>query len=134
MIKLLIGKPGVGKTKDIITNANKAGLNSKGNVIFIGESNESILEINHDVRYINISDYPITSSNQFISFIYGIIGADYDIESIYLDGISNIYIMTSEEICDWLEKIKVIADKYEIKFEISITIDGDLPECFNTYL
>jgi len=134
MINLLIGQRGMGKTKDMIKNANLAVKSAKGHIIFIDESNESILEIKHDIRYINISEYPIGSSNEFIAYIYGLLGMDNDIETIYLDGVLNVYIMTPEEICGWLEKVKIISDNRKVNFEISISINGDIPECFSPYL
>jgi len=134
MIKLLIGQPGIGKTKQMIAHANEAVSTAKGNIIFIDESNESILEIHHDIRYINVSEYPISSSNQFIAFLSGILGTNHDIESVYLDGILNVFIMTPEETCLWLEKIKPLSDKYDVKFEISISIAGNIPDCFASYL
>lgn len=134
MIKLLIGQTGIGKTKEMIEHANSAISTAKGNILFIDESDESILEINHEIRYINISDYPVNSSTEFIAFLYGLMSSNYDIESIYLDGILNIYIMTPEEICDWLEKIKHLSEKHEVKFEISLSYNGQIPECFTPYL
>ncbi|MCK8059192.1 MULTISPECIES: twitching motility protein PilT [unclassified Fusibacter] len=134
MIKLLIGQTGIGKTKEMIEHANSAITTAKGNILFIDESNESILEINHEIRYINISDYPVNSSTEFIAFLYGLMSSNYDIESIYLDGILNIYIMTPEEICVWLEKIKLLSEKHEVRFEISLSYNGEIPECFKPYL
>jgi hypothetical protein len=118
----------------MIANSNEALAITKGNIVFIGESNESILELKHDIRYIDISEYPIDSSHSFIAFLYGLVGSNNDIEKIYLDGISNIYIMTPEEISSWLNKIKEISDRHEVNFEISISISGDTPECLKEYL
>jgi len=134
MIKLLIGQPGEGKTKEMIKHANLAEKTAKGNIVFIDESNESILEINHNIRYINISEYPMNSSNEVVAFIYGLLGTDYDIETIYLDGVLNLFIMTPEETCKWLEKMKAISDNRKIKFEISVSINGEIPECFSPYM
>lgn len=134
MIKLLIGQPGQGKTKEMIAHANAALETAKGDILFVGESNESMLEIKHEIRYINISEFPINSSNEFIAYLYGLLSSNYDIESIYLDGILNVYIMTSEEICEWLEKVKAISDKTNIRFEISISINGPIPDCFAPYM
>ncbi len=134
MIKLLIGKRGSGKTKDIIKHANNALSSAKGTILFINESDESILEINHSIRYINISDFPINSSNEIVPFLYGLLGTDNDIESIYLDGLFNLYIMTDEEACKLLEKIKILSAKHNIRFEISISIEGKTPECFTSFL
>lgn len=134
MIKILVGQPGIGKTKEMINHANSAIKSAKGSIIFIGESDESVLEINHSIRYVNISEYPLDSSNEFIAFLHGLMGGNYDIESLYLDGVLNVYIMTPREICDWLDKIKAIAEKHNIHIEISISIDGDIPDCFTPYL
>lgn len=134
MIKILISQPGTGKTKEMIKHANTALESAKGNIIFIGESNESMLELNHDIRYINISEFPLESSNEFIGFLHGLLGGNYDIETVYLDGIQNLYIMTPDETCKWLERIKVLSDKHNTRFEISISIKGDTPECFKPYL
>lgn len=134
MINLLVGQPGSGKTKDMIKHANTAVKTAKGNILFIGESDESMLEINHDIRYINISEYPVDSSNEFVAFLHGLMSSDYDLETMYLDGVLNVYIMTPEEICAWLDKIKFISDKHEIKVEISLSLDGPVPECFKPYL
>lgn len=79
MIKLLIGKPGSGKTKEMISHANDALKTAKGTILFINESNDSMLEIHHNIRYINISEYPIESSQEIIPFIYGLLSTDHDI-------------------------------------------------------
>lgn len=134
MIKLLVGSPGSGKTKQMIEHANDALKTAKGTILFINESADSILEINHDIRYINISDYPINSSNEIIPFLYGMLGTDHDIETIYLDGIFNLYIMSNKEACDWLEKVKVLSERHNLRFEISLSLEGETPECFKPYM
>lgn len=134
MIKLIIGQPGMGKTKEMIDHANAAVKTSKGNIIFIGESDESMLEIHHDIRYINISEFPINSSDEFIAFLHGLMSTNYDIESMYLDGILNIFILTPQEICEWLDKIKVIADGLNVHFEISLSLVGEIPECLKPFM
>ncbi len=134
MIKLLIGKPGTGKTKKMIEDANTEIVNAKGSIIFVAESDETVLEVNHDIRFINISEFPITSSNSFVAFLNGIMVSNYDIEKIYLDGISNVFIMTDEEKCDWLEKIEEVSEKFKVDFEISISVPDEVPECFNKYM
>jgi len=39
MLKILVGKKGVGKTKRIIQMANEAAGGAKGNVVFIDDDN-----------------------------------------------------------------------------------------------
>ncbi|MBN2897857.1 MAG: hypothetical protein JXO44_03685 [Clostridia bacterium] len=134
MIKLLTSRPGEGKTKEMIAHANKLLETAKGDVVFIGESNESILEINHNIRYIDISEYPLNATNEFNAFLHGLLGSNYDIQRVFLDGILNVFIMTPEEMATWLDEINGISDKYETNFEISISLAGDTPECLKKYL
>ena len=134
MIKLLIGNPGEGKTKDMIANANSSLDTAKGDIVFIGESNESILEVHHNIRFINISEFPVSSSTELLAFIHGLVSSNYDIETIFIDGVFNLFILTPEEICDWLEKAKAISEKHNIYFQISISLLGQLPECLKPYM
>lgn len=134
MIKLLIGEPGSGKTKVMIQRANEILETARGNIVFIGESDESILEVNHNIRYINASEFPLESSNEFIAFLYGLLSSNYDIETMYLDGILNIYVLTPDEICSWVNRIKLISDKFNVNFVISITTTGDVPDCLKSFL
>ena len=71
------------------------------------------------------------SSNEFIAVLYGLMGSNYDIERIYLDGILNYYIMTPEEICLWLEKVDLLAQKHNVYFEITLSYNGHIPECLD---
>lgn len=134
MIKLLIGQPGAGKTKEVISHANDALSTAKGNIVFIDESNESLLELNHEIRYIDISEFPVNSSNEFIAFLHGLMGSNYDIETIYIDGILNVFILSPEEVSAWLEKIENIASKHSVKFIITWSHSGNVPDGFSKYL
>lgn len=134
MIKLLISKPGEGKTKDMIKNANSLLETAKGDIVFIGESSDSILEVKHDIRFVNIAEYPLNSTNEFNAFLHGLLGSNYDIQRVFLDGILNIFILTPEEMCKWLEEINDISTKYDTNFEISISLSGDTPDCLKVYL
>lgn len=134
MIKLLIGQPGEGKTKEMIAHANAALSDVKGNIVFIGESNESMLEIHHNIRFINISEYPVTSSTELLAFIHGLVSSNYDIERIFIDGVFNLFIMTQEEISTWLESAQRISDKFNIKFQISISLKDDIKPCLEKFV
>ena len=59
MVNLIAGKKGSGKTKDIVNKANDALLSSKGNTIFIDDDNRAMYDLHHDIRFINLSEFPI---------------------------------------------------------------------------
>lgn len=134
MITLHIGQPGCGKTKILIDNANTSLKTAKGNIVFIDESDEGILELHHDIRYINISNFPIDSSQELVAFLYGLISSNNDIEYMFLDGLLNVYIMTDDEVYQWLEQIERLAKKHEIKFEISMSRNGEIPDQFQRFM
>ena len=43
-------------------------------------------ELDNRVRLINVTEYPIQNTDQFIGFVCGICSQDYDLQEIYLDG------------------------------------------------
>lgn len=134
MIKLYISQPGSGKTKEFIEDANHYVKSAKGNIVFIDESDEGILELHHDIRYINISSYPIDSSQELIAFLYGLMSSNHDIELMYLDGIFNLYMMTDQEACAWLELIEKLSTEHQVAFKISMSRNDDIPSCLLPYI
>lgn len=127
MVRLHIGQPGSGKTKELIAHADAALKSAKGSIVFIDESDEGILELHHDIRYINIANFPVESSHELLAFLYGLMSTNSDIEHMYLDGLLNVYIMTPEEIAQWLQAVKKLADNYNVAFDISYSLQGEVP-------
>ena len=88
-------------------------------------------ELNNKVRLINVMDFPITNSDEFLGFICGIVSQDNDLEEMYLDSFLTIaFIDSDSEITKAIEKLDVISEKYKIKFILSVSKNIDaLPEC-----
>ena len=87
MVELLIGKKGTGKTKVLIANVNDAAKNADGNVVFISNNTkQNMYDISSKVRMADTSDFNITSWDEFLGFICGIISGNYDITNIFVDG------------------------------------------------
>ena len=60
MVKLLIGKKGTGKTKNLIEQVNSASSVAKGNVVFISNNTSAAMfEISRNVRMIDTTDFDI---------------------------------------------------------------------------
>ena len=98
MVSLIAGKKGSGKTKDIVKRANECQQASKGNTIFIDDDNRAMYNLHHDIRFINLGEFPISSACEFFGFVCGLISNNYDIENIFIDGIMNTVKMTEEEL------------------------------------
>ncbi len=134
MVTLIAGKKGSGKTKDIVKKANDELLASKGNTIFIDDDNRAMYDLHHDIRFINLSEFPITSSCEFLGFICGLISNNYDIEKIYIDGIMNTVKMSEEEISTWFAKIDDLSTAFNIDFVITLNHEAEVPAALHRFL
>ena len=134
MVTLIAGKKGSGKTKDIVKKANDEMLASKGNTIFIDDDNRAMYDLHHDIRFINLSEFPITSSCEFLGFICGLISNNYDIEKIYIDGIMNTVKMSEEEISTWFAKIDDLSTAFNIDFVITLNHEAEVPAALHRFL
>ena len=85
MIKVLYGTKGVGKTRYLIEDVHSIIDDSKGTIVFIDTSDELVTKLRHEVRFVNISDFPVNDSSSFYGFIGGLVAANYDIFAIYVD-------------------------------------------------
>ena len=85
MIEIICGEKGKGKTKELLERVNSSISSSSGNVVYLDKSQKHMYELNNKVRLINVMDFPITNSDEFLGFICGIVSQDNDLEEMYLD-------------------------------------------------
>ncbi len=126
MVKLLIGHKGSGKTKQMIDLANDKIETTDGNVIFINKNHRLMYDLSHRIRVICMEDFEdITNSDEYIGFIYGIISSDHDIEVMFIDSILKHADVTLEDLPEFVDRLKGIAEKYEIEFIVSLSADKE---------
>lgn len=131
MIKVIYGNKGIGKTKYLITSANNLLEDCRGELVFINLDNSLVTNLKHQIRYVNISDFPISSLDQLIAFICGLIAENYDIEGIFFDGLAK-YDSNQEHYPGFFEKLKLISDKFNTKFYFTVSGDiSGIPEFVN---
>lgn len=129
MVKLILGPSGSGKTKWLVENANKDMMEGNGNIVFVDVDDDHIFTLNYNVRLINASEFNINSSEKFFGFLCGIIGQDYDVEKIYIDGIYNIIPYDRDQAVALTEELNKISDKFKTEFYIGLDVKlEDLPE------
>ncbi len=134
MVTLIAGKKGSGKTKDIVNKANDELQASKGNTIFIDDDNRAMYDLHHDIRFINLSEFPISSASEFFGFVCGLISNNYDIERIFIDGIMNTVKMTEEELTTWFIKAEDISSAFNIDFVITLNYESEVPTSLHRFL
>jgi hypothetical protein len=134
MVKIVFGKKGMGKTKILIEEANKQAVESKGDIVFVDDSSQLMYDLNHKVRFINVSEFPIKGAEGFFGFICGIISEDYDIDAIFIDGLTYIIKEKVETLEEFFEKLKQISEKCKVNFYMSINGDTEVvPEFLKEY-
>ncbi|MDR1705639.1 MAG: hypothetical protein LBS19_13275 [Clostridiales bacterium] len=130
MIKLIAGEKGEGKTKRLIREANERVAATDGKIVFIDDDKRHIYDLHHKIRFVDTEDFPLANYRELVGFIYGILSQDSDIESMYIDGLSNLVKSIDN---DSLLKLKSRLDNIEkthgVNFFATLNCDpGQLPE------
>lgn len=95
MIHLIYGKKGSGKSKKLLDIANAEVDTAAGNIVYIDDNNRCMYDLKHEIRFINTADYRIENPDMLYGFVCGILSGDFDISSIYIDGLKKL--IKSEE-------------------------------------
>jgi hypothetical protein len=135
MIQVLTGEKGAGKTKKMISLANDLVSCSKGHVVYVSNNSEGMFELSSGIRLIDVSQFPISSLDSLIGFLYGIISEDYDIEAVFIDNLNVILHEDSDVIYKFFDSIKVISEQYNIRFITGVKgASNKLPELEVEYI
>ena len=133
MIQFIIGEKGRGKTKVLLEKANNEIKNVNGNVVYLDKSTQHMYELNNKIRLIDMTNFPIKDSDEFLGFICGIISQDHDLEYVYLD--SFLKIAKLEENGDpvpVLKELEDISKQFGVHFVVSISLTKQqLPEQYH---
>ena len=131
MVQLIVGEKGKGKTKELLDKVNKEVKEANGTFVYLDKSRKHMYELNNKVRLIDMSEYDIQNSSEFLGFISGVVSQDNDLEKIFLDSFLKISKMESndEELGEVLERLDTMGKKYGVSFVVSLSKnEEDLPE------
>lgn len=134
MLKLIAGKKGSGKTKQLISLVNNAAETSNGKVVCIEKGTQLTYDINHDVRLLDTLNYKIAGADAFYGFLAGIAASDYDVKEIFVDSILKI---AGEDLVKIGELLTKADDLFGDDVSITLTISADekeLPESLKKFL
>ena len=127
MIRVIMGKKGSGKTKQVIDMINNAVQTEHGNVVCIEKGEKLTFDIHYNIRLVEASDYEIADYTALKGFISGMYAGNYDITHIFIDSLTKIVGGNSnnetEMFLEWLDKF---SEKHGIKFTITISDDESL--------
>lgn len=129
MVQLIVGVKGEGKTKKLLDHVHESMKSVDGNIVYLDKSSQNIHELDNKVRLINVSDYPIQNTDQFVGFICGICSQDYDLEEMYLDGFLKIAKVEGQDLAPVLTQLNSISEQFKVKMVLSVSVSKeDLPE------
>ncbi|MCD7725937.1 MAG: twitching motility protein PilT [Clostridiales bacterium] len=133
MVQLIAGKKGKGKTKQLLDKVNAEIKDLQGNVVYLDKSTKHMFELNNKIRLINVSDYLITNSDEFVGFICGIISQDHDLQQMYFDSFLKIACLEDADISATIAKLDEISEKFHVDFVLSVSLDeSELPEAIRS--
>ncbi len=129
MVQFIVGKKGKGKTKHLLDKVNTEIKDAQGNVVYLDKSTKHMFELNNKIRLIDVPEYLVTNSDEFIGFVCGIISQDHDLQQMYFDSFLKIACLEAEDLDKVIAKIEKISEKFHVDFVISISLDeSELPE------
>lgn len=129
MVQLIIGVKGEGKTKKMLDHVHGIMNSVDGNIVYLDKSSQNMHELDNRVRLINVSEYPIQNTDQFIGFVCGICSQDYDLEEMYLDGFLKIAKLEGQDLAPVLTQLNSISEQFKVNMVVSISVSKeDLPE------
>ena len=122
MIRVIMGKKGSGKTKQMIDMINEAVQTEHGNVVCIEKGNKLTFDIHYQSSQYDVADYAALKG-----FVSGLYAGNYDITHIFIDSLTKIVGSEcdheTEKFLDWLNNF---GEKHNIKFTITISDDASL--------
>ena len=127
MVKIICGAKGKGKTKEMLTLADQAVKDVDGSIVYIDKSDQHMYELNNQIRLIDISEYPVASSDSFLGFVSGLLAGNHDIEMVFIDSLLKLSALTAAEIATIVDKLDALSSDVEFVVSISANKD-DLPD------
>ena len=129
MVQLIVGNKGKGKTKHLLEKVNTQVLDATGNIVYLDKNTKHMFELNNKVRLINVSDYMIASSDEFVGFLSGLISQDHDLQMMFLDNFLTIAYLDGKDITPVVDKLEKFGESFGVDFVLSVGMnEEELPE------
>ena len=135
MIQVIYGAKGTGKTKILVDQANQYAGSAKGVVVYIDRSNHRLHDLVRTVRLVDASHYGLVSQHDILSFIKGMLAANFDIEQIYIDGVARLLNCNVSELGELYQGLEQISAEHNVNFVITASgAKEELPNFILKYI
>lgn len=136
MVHLITGSEGSGKTKKLLDIIHEALKNESGSMVCIEKGNTMRYDLDHRVRLIDASEYPIGTYAFLQGFLSGLHAGNFDISHIFVD---NLYKLSGGSDAAQTEAFLTWCDRFSTENGLSftMTVPGDsasAPEYLKKYM
>ena len=131
MVQLIVGNKGKGKTTQLLEKVNSEIKEIAGNIVYLDKNTKHMYELNNKVRLIDVSQYMVENSDEFLGFVSGIVSQDHDLEQMYFDNFLKIACLEGQDLVPVMNKLEKLSNAFEVDFILSIAMDeSQLPAEF----
>lgn len=135
MVQIIVGDPGSGKTKQMISLANEAVEKTNGTIIYIDATSKHMNQLDRQVRFVSMEDFKLNTYEHLMGFIFGLNSANYDIQEIYIDGMIKTIIDGYKRLPEFLEELDEISKEFDVDITISCTVtEEDILKSIEKYI
>ena len=125
MVKVIMGRKGTGKTKQMIDLINTAVDTEHGNVVAITHNSKLTFDISYKIRLVDTSDYMIPNYDTLKGFLYGLYASNYDITHVFIESLNKLVpTVGNEDVEPFLDWLEAFSQKCGIKYTVSISDDA----------
>ncbi len=133
MVRVIFGEKGAGNSKRIIQMANDSLDHTKGSVVFIDAEGQYLFELKHAIRFIDAGHYKINNPDMFLGFIAGVAAQDFDLEIVFVDGLSKMMDCSAAALEDMFRKLDEFSAEAGIGVVVAMSGD-DVPDFLKGYM
>ena len=116
MVQLIVGNKGKGKTKQLLDKVNNEIKEISGNIVYLDKSTKHMYELNNKVRLIDVSQFMVENSGEFLGFVCGIISQDHDLQQMYFDSFLKIACLEGQDMTETVDKLEKLSAKFGVDF------------------
>ncbi len=135
LIQIILGDKGSGKTKRLIDLVNESLKNEHGDIIFIDDDKRYMYDLRHEIRFVNATEYDVSSPETFMGFICGILAGNYDMKQLFIDGFLRLVKSDMADLEAFFVKLEEITHRHGVDVVISASAkDDEVPEFLKKYI
>ena len=103
--------------------------------MFIDDDNRYMYDLRHEIRFVNATEYDVSSPETFMGFICGILAGNYDMKQLFIDGFLRLVKSDMADLEAFFVKLEEITHRHGVDVVISASAkDDEVPEFLKKYI